>query len=115
MFISSTYDRFKFVDLVHAITGWDTSLLELEKVGERVYSMARAFNAREGFNRKDDYLPKKIYKQLLGKGPTAGTSWKEEDLERAKDTYYALAGWDVKTGNPTQAKLKELGLDWIAL
>jgi aldehyde:ferredoxin oxidoreductase len=26
--------------------------------------------------------------------------------------YYALMGWDSKTGNPTHAKLLELGLEW---
>jgi aldehyde:ferredoxin oxidoreductase len=102
-------------DILSAATGWNVNVNEILKVGERRLNLLRAFNAREGFTRKDDYLPRKIYKQLLGKGPTAGTSWKEEDLEQAKDTYYQLAGWDVKTGNPTQVKLSELGLDWIVL
>ncbi|MBE2235917.1 MAG: hypothetical protein IAE85_20670, partial [Anaerolinea sp.] len=36
----------------------------------------------------------------------------EEEIERAKDLYYRLAGWDVETGNPTAARLAELGIGW---
>jgi aldehyde:ferredoxin oxidoreductase len=28
------------------------------------------------------------------------------------DQYYGIMGWDVATGNPTLAKLMELGLEW---
>jgi aldehyde:ferredoxin oxidoreductase len=30
------------------------------------------------------------------------------------DEYYTLRGWDVETGRPTAAKLKELGLADVA-
>ena len=33
----------------------------------------RMFNAREGFDRKQDKLPKKFFKALKGTGPTAGS------------------------------------------
>jgi aldehyde:ferredoxin oxidoreductase len=35
-------------------------------------------------------------------------------VERAKDWYYQMAGWNVETGIPTRGKLLELGLEWIA-
>ena len=48
------------VELVRAVTGWeDVTFDELQKVGERRVNMMRAFNAREGFDRKDDVLPEK--------------------------------------------------------
>jgi aldehyde:ferredoxin oxidoreductase len=28
------------------------------------------------------------------------------------DQYYGLMSWDSETGNPTEAKLLELGLEW---
>jgi aldehyde:ferredoxin oxidoreductase len=28
------------------------------------------------------------------------------------DMYYALMGWDAKSGNPGRGKLLELGLEW---
>jgi aldehyde:ferredoxin oxidoreductase len=76
--------------------------------------MMRAFNARHGFTRKDDTLPKKLFKPLQGKGPSAGAAWKEEDLEKLKDVYYTLAGWELATGNPTPKKLESLQLGWLA-
>jgi aldehyde:ferredoxin oxidoreductase len=68
---------------------------------------------REGLTRDDDKLPKKMAKELQG-GRSDGFKFTPEELEDAKDTYYALAGWDVATGTPTSEKLADLGLDWLA-
>ncbi|NPV85016.1 MAG: aldehyde ferredoxin oxidoreductase family protein [Anaerolineae bacterium] len=103
------------VAMIKAATGWDFTLDEYMKVGERRLNMMRAYNAREGFNRQHDKLPKKLFKPLQGSGATAGVALNEQEMERYKDVYYQLAGWDVNTGNPTPAKLKELGLEWIEL
>jgi aldehyde:ferredoxin oxidoreductase len=54
------YGPAEIVQLVKAVTGWEVSLDELMKVGERRLNMMRVFNAREGFDRRDDKLPKKI-------------------------------------------------------
>jgi aldehyde:ferredoxin oxidoreductase len=34
----------------------------------------------------------------------------EPTLEEMKDAYYRFRNWDLTTGNPTQSKLEELGL-----
>ena len=107
------YGPSQLVDAARAITGWNVSLWELMKVGERRLTLMRAFNAREGMGRDADKLPKKLSQALVG-GPTDGVAVTEEELETAKDTYYAMAGWDVATGTPTRAKLDELGLSWVA-
>ena len=49
-----------------------------------------------------------------GTGPTAGVALTTEEFERARDSYYQLAGCDPATGYPTRAKLTALGLDWLA-
>lgn len=99
--------------MLKAATGWDVDVAELMKVGERRLNMLRAFNAREGFSRDQDRLPKKFFSPLAGSGPTAGMALDEHHFEHEKDTYYRMAGWDVATGNPTQQKLEELGLEWV--
>jgi aldehyde:ferredoxin oxidoreductase len=86
---------------------------ELQTVGERSLNLQRAFNAREGLTREDDRLPKKLSKALKG-GRSDGFDFTPEDLENAKDAYYALSGWDVASGTPTRAKLDELQLTWVA-
>lgn len=102
------------VDLMRNVTGWhDFSLAELMEVGERRLNMMRAFNARMGLDRHADQLPPKFFRPLTGTGPTAGFALSTEELEAAKDEYYRLAGWDIKTGNPTPETLARLGLDWV--
>lgn len=101
------------VALIQAATGWNYSLYEFMQAGERRLNMLRAFNAREGIDRKDDTLPKKLYKELRG-GATDGVKLDAQEIEQAKDLYYAMNGWDVTTGIPTRAKLQELGIEWVA-
>ena len=97
---------------IQTVTGWEVTIEELLQVGERRLNMLRAFNAREGLTREDDKLPKKMTKALKG-GHSDGFKFTPEELEKAKDTYYAMAGWDVATGTPTAEKLDELGLGWL--
>ena len=47
--------------MVRAVTGWDVTVEELLIVGERRLNMMRAFNAREGINRKQDMLTEKFF------------------------------------------------------
>ncbi len=107
------YDMEQFAATVRAVTGWDMTVDELQTIGERSVNLQRAFNAREGLTRDDDTLPKKLSKALKG-GRSDGFNFTPEQLETAKDAYYAHSGWDAATGNPTRAKLSELGLDWVA-
>ena len=101
------------VELVRAVTGWNVSLYELMKVGERRLNMMRVFNAREGLDRKADRLPKKFFKALQGTGPTGGTAIDPEKFEEALDLYYQLMGW-TPDGIPTRAKMVDLGVEWVA-
>ncbi len=101
------------VDFVRAATGWtDFSLDELMAVGERKINMMRAMNARLGLDRSADALPAKFFVPLTGEGPTAGVGLTREEIDQALDTYYRLAGWDEKTGNPTEKTLARVGLSW---
>lgn len=107
------YGPNQLVELVKAVTGWDTNLWEIMKVGERRLNLLRAFNAREGVTRQNDMLPRRLFDPLSG-GPTDGICLEQQELEKALDQYYAMAGFDVASGTPTRAKLEELGLAWVA-
>lgn len=108
------YGPSETVEFVRYATGWDATLDELMAAGERRLHLLRAFNAREGIGRDADVLPKKLFRPLGGKGPTAGVALTPEEFERARESYYQLAGCDTSTGYPTRAKLADLGLDWLA-
>ena len=98
------------VDYVNAVTGWNMSLYELLKVGERNNTLARLFNCREGFTPEDDTLPPRLHAGI-GNGVLKGQSIDPGEFLAARRTYYAMAGWDPETGTPTPAKLAELDLD----
>jgi len=100
------------VDMIQAVTGWKVSLFELMKVGERRINMMRAFNVREGFARKDDQLPVKFFKPLVGEGPTAGVALERSEFENALDIYYQIMGWS-NNGIPSAEKYAELGIEWV--
>lgn len=100
------------VDYVKAVTGWETSLFDLLKVGERHANMARIFNLREGFTSKDDTLPDRLFQPMEG-GTLKGKKIDKEQFSKAIETYYQMMGWDPETGVPKKEKLAELDLDWL--
>ena len=97
---------------VRYVTGWNTSLFELMKVSDRSMVMARMFNLREGFGREQDTWPERLFEPLPD-GPNKGQTFTREDLEKAKDLYYEMMGWDKEDGKPTRGRLIELNLDWL--
>ncbi|NLS76934.1 MAG: aldehyde ferredoxin oxidoreductase family protein [Chloroflexi bacterium] len=107
------YSMNQLVELIRAATGWSVSLYELIKLGERRLNMLRAYNAREGIDRKDDVPPQRIFEPLEG-GLSDSWAMDRAELAQAFDTYYEMAGWDVATGTPGRAKLAELGVEWVA-
>ena len=106
------YGPSQLVEAVRSVTGWNVSLWELMKVGERRLNLLRAFNAREGVGAEADTVPPKLLIPLQG-GRSDGVAVTTEEVEAAKALYYQMAGWD-ENGRPTRAKLEELALGWVA-
>ncbi len=100
--------------LMEAVTGSLYSPEDIQRVGERINNLARVFNVREGFGRKDDTLPERIMKEPLRSGASKGQFISKEDLNQMLNEYYTARGWDPDTGVPTRDKLVELGLDYVA-
>ncbi len=92
--------------LVKAATGFDyPSVTDLERVGERISTLARLFNVREGLAREADTLPARNLTQPMSAGPAAG---QVVELEPMLDEYYRLMGWN-EGGVPAADRLVELG------
>ncbi|MFB6108518.1 MAG: aldehyde ferredoxin oxidoreductase family protein [Haloplanus sp.] len=81
---------------------------ELATLGERVWTLVRLFNAREGFDREADELPA-LFEEPLPDGPAAGRTVDRESFERMLDAYYAARGWSAN-GLPTPEAVDRLGL-----
>lgn len=74
--------------------------------------MARAFNVREGFSRKDDRLPDIFFQPMKG-GALDGVSISKDEFEQSLTMLYEMKGWDTTTGAPTRGKLEELDIGWV--
>jgi aldehyde:ferredoxin oxidoreductase len=72
-------------------------------------NMIRLFNIREGMTADEETLPDRILKEAHTEGPAAEIILESNFIEMKKKCY-EICGWDEK-GVPTDAKLRELGLD----
>jgi aldehyde:ferredoxin oxidoreductase len=97
--------------LYNLVTGIDMSAEELKRSGERINTIGRLINIREGFGRKDDTLPWKVmHMPIPDEGPVKGAFVSQEELDLLLDDYYQSRGWNVD-GVPTVETLKGLGMD----
>ncbi len=97
-----------YADMLTSITGWNLTPEELLKIGERIYNLERLIINKYGFDKKDDTLPKRLFKEPLPDGPSKGEVMDPEKFEQMLREYYELRGW--VDGKPTPEKLKELGI-----
>jgi aldehyde:ferredoxin oxidoreductase len=109
--IGSLFTYRDLEDLMKASTGWDCTMFELMKVGERRVTMLRQINARQGFTAADDTLPQRLFEPLPD-GPAKGGCVDTDAWPVMVSQYYEFLGWDAQTGNPTEATLRQLGLEW---
>jgi len=107
-----SYDN--LFDLYAYATGIRLDEKEMATISERQFNMERAFSSREGIRRKDDRLIGKWAEEPVPNGPFKGEKIDPVKWEVMLDDYYRLRGWD-KNGVPTRKKLKELGLDDVAI
>ena len=99
------------LESVNAATDWALNLDDLLEIGERATNLARVFNAREGFTRKDDTLPERLFGPLEN-GALKGEVFPRDEFESALTVLYGLKGWDPETGIPTLDRLESLSLGW---
>ncbi len=100
------YGPMPTADYVSAVTGWNFTMAEGLKAGQRIQTLRQAFNAREGLHPNDFRLPERISAPRRV-GQFAG---KMIDFSALKDSFYAAMGWDTKSGYPLRTTLQELGL-----
>jgi aldehyde:ferredoxin oxidoreductase len=79
----------------------------LESLGERVWTLTRLFNVREGWRRADDTLPPVLTEGLVEGREADGID--ETRFDAMLEAYYAGRDWGPD-GRPTQALVEQLGL-----
>jgi len=96
------------VEIVSSTTGWESSLFELWKLGEKRINMYKLFAQREGISSNDDILPERFFNPIEN-GPKKGVSINKKEFIEARNMYYKIAGFNEK-GIPLSSKLLELDL-----
>jgi aldehyde:ferredoxin oxidoreductase len=81
-------------ELMTMVTGKEWTVDDMLEIGERVLNIGRAFNQREGFDRKDDTMPKRLSTEALTRGPAAGQKIPVEAFDSMLDQYYEVMGWN---------------------
>jgi len=107
------YNNDQVVEMFKAATGWNTGLIELMKVSERILNLARMYNLREGLSAADDKLPQRFYQQHVGGASANNPPYKESELDKARAYYYKIMGWNEK-GVPTPETLSYYGISFAA-
>jgi len=111
--------------LLSAVTGSDIDEKELNGIGERIWNLLRAIMVREGRTKQEDTLHPANFQKVDTPPETTRHSAaiisldhtqpiQLEDFETAKAEYYAIRGWDPKTGRPTRKTLLDLDLKEVA-
>ncbi len=96
-------------ELLSRVTGWPCSDLELRRTGERIHTLKRLFNLREGWRPEDDWLPPRLLNEALPTGVAEGVGLSPAELREMIHGYYLARGWD-ENGLIPEEKLKELDI-----
>jgi aldehyde:ferredoxin oxidoreductase len=96
-------------ELLGKVTGWNYSAGELAQSGERITTLKKLFNVREGWRREDDWLPERLLSETLPTGVAQGVGLTPDELGGMIQSYYQAREWD-RDGNVSEKKLRELGL-----
>ncbi|ADC89055.1 Aldehyde ferredoxin oxidoreductase [Thermocrinis albus DSM 14484] len=94
------------LNMVNALMDWHLDMSDLNIIGERIYTLERLFNIREGFSKNDDTLPRRIREEATERGYITT----DDELKSMIEEFYTAFGWD-KDGVPTQETLKRLSLE----
>jgi len=93
--------------IIQAATGLKFGIGETKIYGERILTLKRLFNIKMGLTAEYDKLPKILLKPF-DEGGSAGRS---PDFEKLKRLFYEYRDWNPHTGEPSDFKLKYLGLE----
>lgn len=96
-------------EVLSKVTGWPVTTVELQRVGERINTLKKLFNLRQGWQPQDDWLPARVLTEPLPTGVGRGVGLTATELRVMIAGYYKARGWDENGGVPL-AKQQLLGI-----
>jgi len=117
LYISRFHSLEGVTSFYNALTGEQKTGADLLLAAERSWNLWRHLNARIGFNAEDDRPPESWFRpltvgdqELSMKDYYGAKNLTENDVLQMLNDYYDERGWDPQTGNPSEAKLAEMGV-----
>ncbi len=109
MFGQFLFDTTIVPKFLSSVTGWNISMEEALKRGERIANMLQAFNIREGINPLKFRVPGRV----TGSPPQPDGPNKDVtvDLDTQIKEYLIAMDWNIENAKPSKDKLIELELD----
>ncbi len=109
--VNRFYDARLCAGLYQAVTGIPADLDRLRFRAERVWTLYRMINVRQGIGRDADTVPERWvtrpgFREYVSEAPL-----KREQIDDMITAYYREQGWNEKTGIPGADTLNRLGLN----
>jgi len=94
-------------EILAGVTGWDYTGAEMRRAGERIHTLKKLFNIREGWQPDSDWLPERLLSESLPTGVAKGVGLSRDELRDMVRGYYEARQWD-ENGFVPQRKLDQL-------
>lgn len=108
--INRFYSASLCAELYETVTGIKTSLEDLRRRVDRVWTLYKLANIREEVEHKGEVPPDQWIGESGFKNYVTQKPLTREEMALMMEDYYEEWGWDRKTGVPTPETLKKLGL-----
>jgi aldehyde:ferredoxin oxidoreductase len=96
------------LNILDAITGWDVTPKEAQKIGERIVCLQHSFNLAMGLvSEKENVMPERLTVPHKG----GGAAGQVPPWQAILKEYWETKGWG--NGIPARDKLRELGLEGL--
>ena len=109
--INRFYNAALCAELYEAVTGIKTNPEDLRQRVDRIWTLYRMANLREGFKRDvQEVIPDQWFGDKGFKEYVTGKPLGKKQAQSMIEDYYEEWGWDRRTGMPTRLVLEKLGL-----
>jgi aldehyde:ferredoxin oxidoreductase len=100
-------------EILTRVTGWDYTAAEVRRAGERIHTLKKLFNIREGWRPDNDWLPERLLTESLPTGVARGVGLSRDELREMIRGYYAARQWD-EHGFVPERKIDQLEITMTA-
>ena len=77
-------------EIIQSSCGFSSNRKSLKTMASGIINLTRAFNQQEGVTKKEDKLPRRFFREVLG---DTGKTIQPQDLKVMLKEYYQLRGW----------------------